>query len=37
MRAIIAIPSRIWIRHHANRDGKLVKLEARLALRGRPL
>jgi CO/xanthine dehydrogenase Mo-binding subunit len=29
-------PSRIWIRHHADRDGKLVKLEARLIYEGGP-
>ncbi len=29
-------PSRIWIRHHATREGKLVKLEARLLYEGGP-
>jgi len=29
-------PSRIWIRHHAMRDGTLVKLEARLVYEGGP-
>ena len=29
-------PSRIWVRHHATRDGKLVKLEARLLYEGGP-
>ncbi|MFO0994556.1 MAG: molybdopterin cofactor-binding domain-containing protein [Hyphomicrobiales bacterium] len=29
-------PSRIWIRHHANRDGLLVKLEARILYEGGP-
>lgn len=29
-------PSRIWVRHHATRDGKLVKLEARLLYQGGP-
>lgn len=29
-------PSRIWIRHHARRDGELVKLEARLVYEGGP-
>ena len=26
-------PSRIWIRHHANRDGILQKVEAKVCLR----
>jgi len=29
-------PSRIWVRHHANRDGTLVKLEARILLEDGP-
>jgi CO/xanthine dehydrogenase Mo-binding subunit len=29
-------PSRIWVRHHATREGKLVKLEARLIYEGGP-
>lgn len=29
-------PSRIWVRHHANRDGILVKLEARILLEDGP-
>lgn len=29
-------PSRIWIRHHADRDGTLVKLEARILLEDGP-
>lgn len=29
-------PSRIWIRHHATRDGTLVKVEARLLYEGGP-
>lgn len=29
-------PSRIWIRHHANRAGKLLKVEARILLEGGP-
>ena len=29
-------PSRIWIRHHATRDGRLVKVEARLLYEGGP-
>lgn len=29
-------PSRIWVRHHATRDGTLVKLEARLLYEGGP-
>lgn len=29
-------PSRIWIRHHANRDGMLVKLDARILYEGGP-
>ena len=29
-------PSKIWIRHHANRDGRLVKLEARILYEGGP-
>ena len=27
-------PARMWYRHHANRDGRLVKVEARLVLDG---
>lgn len=29
-------PSRIWLRHHATRDGRLVKLEARILLEDGP-
>ncbi len=29
-------PSRIWIRHHATRDGTLLKVEARLLYQGGP-
>jgi CO/xanthine dehydrogenase Mo-binding subunit len=29
-------PSRIWLRHHANRDGSIVKLEARILLEDGP-
>ena len=29
-------PSRIWVRHHANRSGKLLKVEARILLEGGP-
>lgn len=29
-------PSRIWVRHHATRDGRLVKLEARILLEDGP-
>lgn len=29
-------PSRIWIRHHADRDGRLIKVEARILLEGGP-
>lgn len=29
-------PSRIWVRHHAGRDGKLAKLEARILYEGGP-
>lgn len=29
-------PSRIWVRHHASRDGTLVKLEARILLEDGP-
>ena len=27
-------PARLWFRHHANRDGRLVKVEARIVLDG---
>ena len=29
-------PSRIWVRHHANRDGKIVKIEAKILLEDGP-
>ncbi len=29
-------PSRIWVRHHATRDGRLVKLEAKILLEDGP-
>lgn len=29
-------PSRIWIRHHANRDGSLIKVEAKVLLESGP-
>lgn len=29
-------PSRIWVRHHATRDGRLVKVEARILLEDGP-
>ena len=29
-------PSRIWVRHHADRDGRLVKVEAKILLEGGP-
>jgi len=29
-------PSRIWIRHHADRQGKLLKVEAKILLEGGP-
>ena len=28
-------PARMWYRHHADRDGRLVKVEARIAARRR--